>query len=56
MLKTLRSIESTTQSGKGVVGVDGNSKAGNNGSKLDEYGIGDNKVDDEGDEEVGKKS
>ena len=56
MLKTSGNIESITQPGKSVVKVSSDSKARHNRSKVDVSGIGNNKVDDEGDNEVRKKS
>ena len=47
MLKTSESIESLTRPEKGGVGFDGDSKTRRDNSKLDESGIGDNKVDNE---------
>ena len=60
MLKTSRSIESTTQPGEGVVGVGSNSRARHDKNKLDKSkldgsGISHNEVDDKGDNEVRKK-
>ena len=56
-MKTSRSIEPSTQPSEGVVGVDGDSKAKRDASKLDGSKLGSNEVD--GDEvevdEVGNK-
>ena len=56
MLKISESIESLTQPGEGVVGIEGDSRAGHNrsklnGSKMVDDEIGDGEVDDK----VGKK-
>ena len=56
MLKISGSTKSTTRPGKSVVEVGGDDKARYDRSKLDESGIGDNEVDDESDNKVGKKS
>ena len=45
MLKTLRSIESTTWAGEGGVRVDSSSKAGRNGGELDGSKIDSNEID-----------
>ena len=56
MLKTLGSTECLTRLGKSVVGVDGDSKAGHNGSKLDRTEIDDGEIGGgKVDNEVGKK-
>ena len=55
MLKTLECSESLIQLGKSGVGVSGDSRTGRDDSKLDRSGIGNNKVNDEVDDEVGKK-
>ena len=55
MLKILGIIESLTRPGKGGVEVDDNSKARQDRNKLDGNKIGNNQVDDEVDNKVGKK-
>ena len=55
MLKTSGSTESLTRPEKCRVGVGGDSRTGHNNSKLDKIGIGEDKIGDEVDDEVGKK-
>ena len=45
-----------TRPGEGVVGIDGNSEVGYDGSKLDRSRIGNNEVNNEGDNEIRKKN
>ena len=57
MLKTPKNTESSTQSGKAVVGVCGDSRAGRDRSMLDKSEIDNGEVSSrEFDDEVGKKS
>ena len=53
---TSESTEFTIKLREDAVGVGSHSKSECDGSKLDRSGIDDNKVDNEGDNEVGKKS
>ena len=55
MLKTSENIETLIQPRKGGVGIGCDNRAGRDNSKLDKSEIGDNKVYDEVDDEVGKK-
>ena len=55
-MKTLRSIKSVTWPKNGVVGVDGDNKAGHDGNKLDKSEIDNGKViGNEVDDKVRKK-
>ena len=57
ILKTLRSIESSTRPRKGIVGVGSDNRAGHNGSKLDGSQIDDREIDgDKVDDDFQKKS
>ena len=56
ILKTSRSIKSTTRSREGIIRVNGDNRAEYDKSKLDRSGIGDDKIDDEDDNKVKKKS
>ena len=61
MLRTLKSIKSTTQAGKGVVRVGGASRAGRDGTMLDGSWLNESEIDngefDDGkfDDEIGEK-
>ena len=55
MLKTLGSTKSLTRPKKGVVGVGGNSRVGHDRNELNAKKTGNNELNNEIDDEVGKK-